>query len=461
MILSRSVCRWLGLACVLLALGAAPAPAAQGPTLLYRIFLQDGTTLVSYGEFALVADRVVFSVPVGTPDGSNLHLVSIPESLVDWIRTDDYTNAVRAAQFAATNGPDHFARLGNRVTEALNDIRITQDPSRQLAMAEEARRNLARWPGDNFHYRAGDVAKMVDLFDEVISELRIAAGGTGFDLRLSARTSPPPAPPLLAPPSEAEGFSQALVAARLAPDAAERMSLMQAVAAALRSTARSGGWAASLYARVSSDLAVETRIDRRYQDLVRRTTATASSRAARADVEGLESLTRATLDADDRLGRRRPQEVASLLAFLDARLEEARDIREARRIWDSRRARFEEYKRRAEPSLDQLRRSSGWLTDLRDGRGGDPVPLDRQEQRTVMARRVFELVPPPAELTAVQSVYTAAFHMARRAASAYRTAVLLKDPKMALDASSAAAGALMLLAQADDEFARLLESPNR
>jgi hypothetical protein len=460
-ILSRLIGRWLGLACVLMALAAAPSGGAQGSTLLYRIFLQDGTTLVSYGEFARVADRVVFSIPVGAPDGANLHLVSIPESLVDWGRTDDYTNAVRAAQFAATNGPNHFALLGSRVTEALNDIRITEDPARQLAMAEEARRNLARWPGENFHYRADDVAKMVDLFDEVISELRIAAGGTGFDLRFSARTSPPPAPALLLPPTEAESFSQAMTAARLAAEPAERTSLLQAIAAALRSTAGSGGWAASLYARVSADLAAETKIDRQYQDLVRRTIATASSRAARADVDGLESLTRATLQADDRLGRTRPHEIASLLAFLDARLEEARDIREARQIWDARRAQFEHYKRRTESSLEQLRRSIGWLTDLRDGRGGDVVLLDRQEQRTVMARRVFELVPPPAELSAVQSVYTAAFHMARRAASAYRTAVSLKDPKMALDASSAAAGALMLLGQADDELARLLESPNR
>ena len=40
---------------------AATSPAA----FLYRIFLTDGSTLVSYGDFARVADRVVFSIPVG------------------------------------------------------------------------------------------------------------------------------------------------------------------------------------------------------------------------------------------------------------------------------------------------------------------------------------------------------------------------------------------------------------
>jgi hypothetical protein len=32
---------------------------------LYRIFLRDGSTIVSYGEFARVSDRVVVSLPVG------------------------------------------------------------------------------------------------------------------------------------------------------------------------------------------------------------------------------------------------------------------------------------------------------------------------------------------------------------------------------------------------------------
>ena len=37
-------------------------PAADAT--LFRIFLQDGTTLVSYGDYARVADRVVLSVPL-------------------------------------------------------------------------------------------------------------------------------------------------------------------------------------------------------------------------------------------------------------------------------------------------------------------------------------------------------------------------------------------------------------
>jgi hypothetical protein len=73
-----------------------------------------------------------------------------------------------------------------------------------------------------------------------------------------------------------------------------------------------------------------------------------------------------------------------------------------------------------------------------------------------MARRVFELVEPPAELEAAHSLYTAAFHMARRAASARRDAVSSNSASLAQEASSAAAGALLLLGQADEEVTRLI-----
>src|SRR6266496_1574092 len=51
----------------------------QADGTLYRVFLRDGSTLLSYGEFARVADKIVVSVPLGsTPAGPELHLLSIP-----------------------------------------------------------------------------------------------------------------------------------------------------------------------------------------------------------------------------------------------------------------------------------------------------------------------------------------------------------------------------------------------
>jgi len=70
--------------------GAAPA-FAEVPTLL-RVFLNDGTAIVSYGEYARVGDRLVFSMPIGNvdaKDGSDppLHVVNLPASAVNWPAT--------------------------------------------------------------------------------------------------------------------------------------------------------------------------------------------------------------------------------------------------------------------------------------------------------------------------------------------------------------------------------------
>ena len=73
-----------------------------GDVILYRVFLLDGTTAVSYGEFARIAGNVVFSMPLGglDTDAPQLQLVSLSESAVDWPRTEAYAEAARAKQFA-------------------------------------------------------------------------------------------------------------------------------------------------------------------------------------------------------------------------------------------------------------------------------------------------------------------------------------------------------------------------
>src|SRR6266516_526761 len=86
---------------VLSAVRLTAQPAAEA--VLYRVFLRDGSTLLSYGEFARVADRIVISVPLGNSTaGPDLHLLSIPADAVDWEKTDGYADAVRASRYADT-----------------------------------------------------------------------------------------------------------------------------------------------------------------------------------------------------------------------------------------------------------------------------------------------------------------------------------------------------------------------
>ena len=66
---------------------AVPAEAAPDAT-LFRLFLRDGSTVVSYGEYTRVDDRVVFSMPVGgSPNEPRLQVVWISAASVDWILT--------------------------------------------------------------------------------------------------------------------------------------------------------------------------------------------------------------------------------------------------------------------------------------------------------------------------------------------------------------------------------------
>ena len=55
--------RWAIAAALALVL-AWPAQAQEAARLQYRVFLADGTALVSFGEWARVDDLVVFSMPL-------------------------------------------------------------------------------------------------------------------------------------------------------------------------------------------------------------------------------------------------------------------------------------------------------------------------------------------------------------------------------------------------------------
>ena len=69
--------RWLVLLCVF---APCVAGAATSDPMLFRLFLHDGTSVVSYGEFARVDDRVVFSLMAGGIVEPRLQVASLPAS---------------------------------------------------------------------------------------------------------------------------------------------------------------------------------------------------------------------------------------------------------------------------------------------------------------------------------------------------------------------------------------------
>ena len=73
---------------------------------------------------------------------------------VDWDRTDAYADAARAARYAETSGPTTSRCSTRRSPTPLNDIEVTTDPTRKVAMALEARQNVMRWAAEHYGYRA-------------------------------------------------------------------------------------------------------------------------------------------------------------------------------------------------------------------------------------------------------------------------------------------------------------------
>jgi hypothetical protein len=440
---------------------ASPLQDAAPEAALYRIFLRDGSMLVSYGEFAHVADRVVLSIPVGgTDDAPSLHLLTIAASDVEWERTNAYLQAARARRYADTRGEIDFATLSREVANTLNEITFVTDPGKRLALAEAARRQLIEWPEQHHGYRADEITQMLSWLDQVVSEFRVAAGQSSFDLSLIARTMPVvPDVQLLPQPTLRERVEFGLIAARRTPHAAERVSLLGAVLDALPVERPEGSWMTGVHARASAELAFELRMDRMYAKLTDRTLARTEPHVRRADVRGLESLVRSVLKEDERLKHARPAAVAALLATLDTHIDAARRLRLARDAWVLRTALLKDYWRDVRQGLDRLLGLRTWLIDVRQLSGPAPRSVRRLADAAAQAQRDLTRVQPPAEAASPHQTLLTVSGLAARAASARLEALRTGQMDIAWQAASAASGALMLLDQAIGELRRITNAP--
>ena len=444
---------------------ASVAPSAQTPPAaasLYRIFLNDGSTLLSYGEFARVSDRVIVSVPLAGPDTASpsLHLLSIPADTVDWEKTDAYADSVRATHYAATRGPDDLALLGEAVARALSDITHTADPARKIAMATEARQNVMSWAAEHYGYGAERVAEMASLFDTVIAETRAQIGAPNSDLSLVANMAAPPSVPLLPTPSFDEHIEQAVRAASLASEATERISLLRAIERVLgEGSAGRPGMLTPLHARVRASLLVEERANRAYEGLTRNMVRAAERYARSADVTGVERVIRRTLAEDDRLGQRRPQEMASLLATLDSQLDSARRLRLALDNWALRAETLRTYRASLAGPISLLHVSRDDLDEIKRLAGPSPARLERFANRMVLATRQMAALTAPAEGANVHSLLSSALQFAVRAAESRLRAVTSGQMQPAYEASTAAAGAMIFIERAVEEFKTLTTLP--
>src|SRR5580765_7772192 len=159
---------------VLAAAMAIPLSASADEPTLLRVFLTDGTSLVSYGEPARVSERVVFLMPTTAAPNPPLHLVNLPIGRVDWDRTSRYAATARASHYIATQAESDYAALSNDVAATLSEIALTAAPSQRLAIVQRARQTLAEWPQSHYNYRAAEVRQMLGMLDDAIADLEAA-----------------------------------------------------------------------------------------------------------------------------------------------------------------------------------------------------------------------------------------------------------------------------------------------
>ena len=452
------------LAVLLLAAGrlaAAAAPPDDTATLL-RVFLTDGTSLVSYGEPAHVGDRVVFSMPTASTPNPPLHLTNIPADKVDWERTNRYATAARAAHYVETQADLDYADLASRMTQALNDLTSTTDAAKRLAIVQDARKTLAAWPQDHYNYRVGEVRQMLMLLDEAIADLRAATGDGRFALTLSAFADPVTiAEPLAPPPTPKDAIEQVLIAARLADTAAERTSLLgEALAGIDRDAAiLPVEWAATTRAETKARFDEELRVDRSYHSLTRRIMVLANRRVRVADVQGLERLIGAVHNRDQVLGGQRPETVGALVAAIEAHLDAARRLQLARDRWALRAPAFRQYRVAIKAPIDRFAALEPSLEKIKSLAGSSASNLTLLQRAVSQILKQAGAIAPPDELRSAHALLVSALQLAGSAAQVRREATLAGDIARAWDASSAAAGALMLGARARTDMRALLRPP--
>jgi hypothetical protein len=456
---SRSVAA--ALVAAVLIMPARRSAAAEDATLL-RVFLNDGTSLVSYGEPARVGDRVVFSMPTGTGPSPPLQLVDIAASRVNWDRTTRYAASVRATRYLQTQAENDYAALSNEVAATLNDVTQSADPVKRLELVERARKTLADWPLTHYNYRANEVRQMLTMLDEAIADLRAAATPGRYELTLSAFVDPPTiTEPLLPAPGVKESIEQTLTAAHTVDAAADRSALLGAALATIEreKEALPADWVAKTRAETELAILTERRVDRAYQLLTKRYVRLANQNARSADVKSLAWLLTRIRVRDAALGSKRPEAVEALVAEIKAKLDAARQLQLARERWALRAPELRSYRLAIRAPMDLFAGLKAPLEDIKELAGSPPGSLAMLQRSASRIATLIAAVVPPEEVTAAHALLLSAVQLAGNAAQIRREAALAGDMARAWDASSAAAGALMLGAKARTDILDALRLP--
>lgn len=435
-------------------------PSTPADVSLYRVFLHDGSAVVSYGEFARVGDEIVVSMPLGTDlKNPRLQLITLKTDAVDWARTNQYSLSVRYQHYAATRGEADFAALTSEVSAILNQIAFSTEPKQALELADQARQTLAAWPARHYGYRAADIQDIVALIDEATS--RIVGPGAGVQLSFVAIAAPPVTEPVLGQPTIRDQVRRLVTLAGAATRPVEKVALLRS-AILLMDDPASGitrDESADLRRSLEEQIGQEVAIDDSYNRMTSRLVGLAHRAASQARVVDVERVLDSVATEDLRLGAKRPDTVRALRAELEARLDAARELRLRRDQWTMRRGVYRSYVDSISAQVAQLVKVTSSLEAIRKLAGPSPRRLTTLQRTLRGGIERLQAVVAPEGLRATHDILIAAWRFAESAADTRQRAVISGDLPTAWQASSAAAGALLFLERAQREMRAALQPP--
>src|SRR5581483_386346 len=218
-------------------------------------------------------------------------------------------------------------------------------------------------------------------------------------------------------------------------------------------------YVATTRAHVETAIRSELRVDKSYALLTTRVVGLANRRAKLADVRGLERLERYVHQRDRLLGTKRRDSVTGLIAVIQDKLDAARRLQLAREKWALRAPVLKQYQLAIRQPVDLFAQMVKPLEAIKSLAGSSPLMLTSLERASARILKLASAVAPPDEVAAAHALLISAVQLARNAAEIRREAAMAGDMTRAWDASSAAAGALMLGAQARADIRSLVRPP--
>jgi hypothetical protein len=264
-------------------------------------------------------------------------------------------------------------------------------------------------------------------------------------------------------PSDQEIVEQMMAAASFAETPAERAGLLQKVVNLLDSTVGlllPEGWAARIRRTVLGDLEEQRRIERAYADL-RTSTLEASAKAlAKLKAKDIERLRDRVIKEDIRLGRHQPGDIDALVSTLTMQIDSANQVKAAQQQWEKRAPIYRKYRRSMNGAFSTFKKALVSLDQVKSMSGPPAIDIGLILDKLAKAEKAIAKVTPPEELAASHALVRSSWELAQNALRLRQQSVAANSLIGQQQASSAAAGALMLYQKARTDLTAQMEKPS-